>query len=123
QLTQRKADEASRAVKAIMKPETKPTQRAHGVWVLERLAALDDTTLRAGLDDKEGMVRVHSCRVLSERAKLSEMEHTVLLKRLADSDPNVQRAAADALGRHPESKNIRPLLDVLHSVPQADTHL
>jgi putative heme-binding domain-containing protein len=123
QLTQRSADETSKAVKAIMKPETKPTQRAHGVWVLERLASLDDATLHNAVEDKEAIVRVHACRVLSERAKLSEMEHELLLKRLKDTDPNVHRAAADALGRHPESRNIRPLLDVLHLVPSADTHL
>ena len=35
----------------------------------------------------------------------------------------MQRAAADALGRHPDPENIRPLLDLRQQVPADDTHL
>ena len=35
----------------------------------------------------------------------------------------MRRAAADALGRHPSTDNIDPLLKLRHAVPSADTHL
>ena len=123
QLAERQGAETIEAVKAAMKPESKATQRAHGLWVLERLGRLDESILKGAVTDREAIVRVHACRVLSERAKLSEAETVLLRNRLKDDDPNVIRAAADALGRHPQTQNIRPLLDALHAVSSQDTHL
>jgi putative heme-binding domain-containing protein len=42
---------------------------------------------------------------------------------LRDSDAFVQRAAADALGRHPQAENVQPLLELLSKVPEADNNL
>jgi len=35
----------------------------------------------------------------------------------------VQRNALDALGMHPATENVRPLLDAIRTAPKADTHL
>ncbi|MGH7224787.1 MAG: PVC-type heme-binding CxxCH protein, partial [Gemmataceae bacterium] len=69
-------------------------------------------------------MRVHVQRILSERPKLTPAQHDLALAALKDADANVQRAAADALGRHPNAeKNLRPLLALRHAVPKDDTHL
>src|SRR5262249_30743480 len=77
----------------------------------------------AAARDKVAGVRVHAQRVLAERPALSESQRALALAGLKDSDANVRRAAADALGRHPAPENVRPLLDLRHAVPADDTHL
>jgi putative heme-binding domain-containing protein len=42
---------------------------------------------------------------------------------LKDQNGHVRRAAADALAQHPDSQNVRPLLDARQDVPAGDTHL
>jgi putative membrane-bound dehydrogenase-like protein len=104
------------------KPAT-PTQWAHGIWVLERLGALDGATLAAAARHADRLPRVHARRVLAERPALPAAELGLALEGLKDADANVRRAAAEALGRHPDAANLRPLLALRHAVPAADTHL
>jgi putative heme-binding domain-containing protein len=98
-------------------------QWIHGLWVLERGGALKEELLTAGAKHPDRGVRVHAQRILSERTTLTPQQHTLALAALKDADAHVQRAAADALGRHPAAENIRPLLDLRHAVPGDDTHL
>jgi putative heme-binding domain-containing protein len=98
-------------------------QRAHGLWVLERCGELDDETLGKGIKDADHLVRVHAHRILSERPRLTPKQHGWALAGLADDNPHVRRAAADALGQHPSAENLRPLLALRHKVPAKDTHL
>ncbi|HEY7157977.1 MAG TPA: PVC-type heme-binding CxxCH protein [Gemmataceae bacterium] len=98
-------------------------QWMHGLWVLERGGALDEELLGKAAKHSDRGVRVHARRVLSERAKLTPEQHTLAVDGLTDADANVQRAAADALGRHADAENIRPLLDLRHAVAKDDTHL
>jgi putative heme-binding domain-containing protein len=100
-----------------------PFQRMHGLWVLERQGALDDSTLAAAISDPAPGVRVHAMRVLAERGGISASLHSLIVGRLTDSDAFVERTAAEALGTHPDPANIRPLLDLRHRVPSDDTHL
>jgi putative heme-binding domain-containing protein len=62
-------------------------------------------------------------RILSERPELSTSQHDLLVNTLKDDDAFVQRAAADALGRHPSAENLKPLLALRRGVPKEDTHL
>jgi putative heme-binding domain-containing protein len=128
QLVERGGKPGIEAVQAVMHvPEndsqTDAWRRVHGLWVLQRQGALEDSTLAAAAKDKDRAVRVHAQRVLAECGKWSASERGLVLAGLKDRDPNVQRAAADALGRHPEADNLRPLLDLRHAVPKEDTHL
>ncbi len=50
-------------------------------------------------------------------------QHALLLAALRDPDALVERAAVDALGRHPQFSNLRPLLDAREVCPTNDTHL
>jgi putative heme-binding domain-containing protein len=128
QLVERGGEEGIKAVRAKLPPTNKESlgsvwQRVHGLWVLERLGALKDDVLAATAKDEAVPVRVHAQRVLSERAKLTDGERALALAGLKDADANVQRSAADALGRHPLPENVRPLLDLRNRVPAEDTHL
>jgi putative heme-binding domain-containing protein len=123
QLADRADPGINEAVQAVMRPQASAWQRMHSLWVLERRHALDDQTLTAAAHDAEAGVRVHAQKVLSERKELSPALRGLAVAGLKDADAFVQRAAADALGRHPEAANIRPLLDRRHVVPAEDTHL
>jgi putative heme-binding domain-containing protein len=124
QLVERGGDEGRQAVRDLLSSEKASAwQWMHGLWVLERGVALEEELLTRGAKHKDRGVRVHTQRILSERVKRTPAQHALALSGLKDADANVQRAAADALGRHPDSDNIRPLLDLRHAVPKDDTHL
>jgi putative heme-binding domain-containing protein len=123
QLVERGGQPGIEAVRKLMQPKSNPWQRMHGLWVLDRQRMLDDKTLTAAAKDAESGVRVHAMRVLAEREAFPAALRELVLAGLKDSDAFVQRAAADALGRHPAPENLRPLLDLRHTVPADDTHL
>jgi putative heme-binding domain-containing protein len=100
--------------------------RAHALWVLERLGALEDDFAWKLSDDPAPLVRVHLLKALAERKTLS------LLRPLAgravrDGDPFVRRAAAEAIGLHPDydllASDVKRLVDLWESTPANDTHL
>jgi glucose/arabinose dehydrogenase/HEAT repeat protein len=102
-------------------------QRAHALWVIEQGApdGLDDALIKRLADDPAPLVRVHSLTILGERPYGKSSFHRIALVRskLADTDPSVRRAAADALGRHRQLENIEPLLRAWAETPSDDTHL
>src|SRR5207249_2123711 len=55
------------AVKPLLKADVPATPRAHALWVLERLGALDEVALRHAALSPELAVRVHGLRILAER--------------------------------------------------------
>lgn len=111
-------------VKMIDSKKANDWQVIHGLWVLYRFNALDPNLLAAAAHDSSRAVRVHVMRILSETPSLSDAQYSLLRNTLAnDPDGLVQRCAADALGRHPQLENIRPLLDALHWASSEDTHL
>src|SRR5262249_39131751 len=113
------------AVRAVMGPSGSMFQRIHSLWILERLAALDDEVLAGAADDDEREVRVHAMRVLAERKELTEEQRHLALTRLDDKgkDPFVLRCAADARGHRAEPDSVAPHLALGQSGPAADTHL
>ena len=98
-------------------------EQAHGLWVLERVGLLDEATLsaacRSPADPRARPCPAHRGREANLSPGLTRLARAAL----KDPDANVQRAAADALGRHPDPDNIRPLLDLRQHVPPDDTHL
>jgi putative membrane-bound dehydrogenase-like protein len=100
--------------------------RCHALWVLERCGALQPSTLAEATRDARAAVRIHAQRILAGRPNWTESEHAQALDELVDADANVSRAAADALGLHPDAENVRPLLALHHAVRADlpdDTHL
>src|ERR1043166_918373 len=100
-----------------------PFQRMHGLWILLRLDAIEPRLLAARAADPDRGVRVHAMRVLSEMPQWTAPQRELALAGLRDADPYLQRAAAAAVGRHPEAAQIRPLLDLRARVPAADAQL
>ena len=66
---------------------------------------------------------MHAMRLLSELREGGGLLAQIARKGLRDHDAQVRRAAADALGQHPEFDDIRPLLDLHQEAPKSDTHL
>jgi putative heme-binding domain-containing protein len=114
---------AVEAVRAALGSSEMPWQRVHGLWVLDRLGALDDEALEAYTRDPDPAVRVHAMRIIGERPRLSSSLRGRAVACLGDDTPLVRRQAAEALGRHPDPAQIRPLLALRQSAPDDDTHL
>ena len=107
-----------------------PWRRVHALWVLHRFGAVTDKTLAHAAADPDRAVRTHAMRTIAERGGArgprGDFENPAVKlarKGLSDTDPHVRRAAADALGRHPETGNIKPLLTLRESTASDDTHL
>jgi putative heme-binding domain-containing protein len=94
------------------------------MWVLYRLGAITPEEITAAAtDNSDRMIRAHAGHLLSELKTLTPQQHQLLLTMLKDADPLVQRNALDALGMHPATENVRPLLDAIRTAPKDDTHL
>ena len=123
QLVER-ADKASLATLAtLVLKEGNPWRRVHALWVLHRLAALDESTLEKAIATSDRALRVHAMRVLGEQPTITESLALAARQGLKDGDPLVRRAVAEALARHPDVENVRPLLELLPSAQPDDTHL
>ncbi len=99
-----------------------PLQRAHGLWVVERLRALGEPGAEALSRDSDLRVRVHLLKALAER-KAWTWEWRLARAALRDAEPAVRRAAVEALGLHPHADNVGPLLDLRDGVQPEDAHL
>ncbi|MEO7300261.1 MAG: PVC-type heme-binding CxxCH protein [Verrucomicrobiota bacterium] len=114
--------------KLLNSNEADSFQKVHGLWVLSRLNALNDSTESTELFsrlimDEDRLVRVHVMRVLSEKKSLEQCWTGLVIGRTQDTDPYVQRAAADALGRHVSADALAGLLALRARVPAEDSLL
>jgi putative heme-binding domain-containing protein len=128
EIVDRHADEAQTRVPAWMRRDapSSAVQRAHGLWICERLGVLDDGAIAELSKHAEPLVRVHLVKALAERTSWDggELDLAALVReRLGDDDAFVRRAAVEALARHPHAANIEPLLEVWRTAPADDTHL
>ena len=105
-------------------------RRAHGLWLAERRTpgGLSDESVERLAADPSRLVRVHLLKALAERENWSDsggkLDVAGLMRsKLSDDDAFVRRAAADALGRHPQVESIEPLLALWSGEPADDTHL
>ena len=123
ELVERVGHPAVSAVRSLFQGSSTAAQRAHGLWVLFRLGALKPADWKPLLNDSDPLVRVHAVRVLAEFPDLSDSIRVLVLSRLQDDDGFVQRAAAEALGRHPHQANVNDLLSAWHRADAADVQL
>ncbi len=111
-------------------------QCVHALWLLNRLDALEDSTLLAAAHDTAALIRLHAMRIAAERARAvstpagEKLHHgfsremdAAAVNAVDDRDPRVQRCAAETLGLRPRFEHLRPLLDLLHRVKSEDSHL
>ena len=97
-------------------------QKAHAMWVLERLGKLDDGILAAAVKAREKEVRVHAQRILAERKTWTAEHAGMCLTGSADLDPQVKLAAIEAIGKAPKSL-LAPALVVRHEVDPRDARM
>ncbi|MEQ8789580.1 MAG: c-type cytochrome [Pirellulaceae bacterium] len=128
EIVDRFPDEARRQIRRLLGAKATPEQRAHGVWICERLGMLDADLIRRLAHEPAAPPRVHLARALADRAewkpRADGIDIAALMREmLEDDNAFVRRAAADALARHPHDDNIGPLLALWDRTPQDDTHL
>jgi putative heme-binding domain-containing protein len=100
-----------------------PTQKAHALWVLYRLGALQpsDVALLAG--DADPLPRVHANRVLGELKQITTDQRQLLLTAMEkDADPLARRTAVEALRLHPDVVDVRPIIKAVAAAPAGDSH-
>jgi putative heme-binding domain-containing protein len=119
----KRVEDVVAAVRGIMRHEAPVRQRVHGLWVLQRLGAVDETTWQSAATDPDRELRVHHLKTLIEWSELPESARGLAIQALRDVDPFVRRAAAEALGAHPALANLRPLLALRQTTSADDTHL
>ena len=98
-------------------------ERVQILWLLWRNGQLDEPLIDGLANDKSTVVRIHLVKALAEtpvwNAKIGELVRTAI----QDSDPFVRRAAAEALGRHPDPANLQPLVQLWKSTDSKDVQL
>ena len=124
QLVDRGGAAAIAAVRAIMKPETPPRQRVHGLWVLERTGAMDDATLLACAGDADRELRVHSMKVLvtgltCAAALRSGPEPPERRRSIRSSCGRGSAGCTSLAGQHPAiARSVNPHLWMTHTYPR-----
>ncbi len=126
QLAERIGNAAVDPIKRLFGANSHPWQRAHGLWVLQRLGKLDEKSIRRLAGDADRRVRVHLLKALAERpdwAGETSAIHRLVKEKLSDPDAFVRRAAAEAFASHPSPANIQPLLKLWANTAEEDTLL
>ncbi len=123
QLSDRFGVAAVPSVREIALPSDDPHQVVHGLWVLHRLGQLTRTDIEQAVHHPHHLVRLHAMRMLAESPAGSDAHRKLMVAGLEDPEPLVRRAAADAMGRHPDAGALDPLLAALRSTPPDDVHL
>ena len=124
QLTDRIGADAVEPLKvALADRATTSRQYVHAMWALHRLGALTDDLLQSSLTNSDSLIRIHSLRVLVEKAPDNSF-YPSILQALTDSSPHVQRVATELLMKYPSVQSVDAALDVLHRTKEDfDNHL
>lgn len=98
-------------------------RRALAVRGLARLGRLADNSLARATDDPAPVVRVNLMKTLASMPGWDAARGDLVRAKLADNDPFVRRAAAEALAEHPERASIQPLVRAWIAAPSDDVQL
>jgi putative heme-binding domain-containing protein len=124
ELVDRVGKEAVKPLQKIARrSKTDPKQLVQTLWALYRLNALSDDLLLSAFRHPDAMVQVHAFKISANSPTLNERLLASTRQALTHKNPQVQRAAAEALGRHPDGKAFAPLVELINQVPEYDTHL
>lgn len=126
QLVDRGGDEAAdKLTKLLNDGSATPSQKVHGLWVMERLGKLinEELLLSVAESTDDPMVLAHCLRILFDRPSLPPRLETFALGLIEDENPNLRRAAAEVLGAHADPEHLRPLLRLRQETVAEDDHL
>jgi putative heme-binding domain-containing protein len=132
--------QAVQEVEAAATGPANPQQQVHALWLLHRIEESLPETLVEAARSKDRLVRVHAQRIarsIFHQVSLGSLDrgetdihhisaaHEIATLGLKDSDPLVQRCAAEAIAFHQvdSSRIVLQLLDVRARVATNDTHL
>ena len=97
--------------------------RSLAIRGLGLLGVLDGPTAARVAEDPAAIVRVHLVRALDASPGWDAARGEMVRARLADTDPFVRRAAAEAIAAHPEPASIVPLLRAWAAASADDVQL
>ena len=98
-------------------------ERVQLLWLLWRNEKLDDSLVQQLSRDPAAVVRIHLLKSLGETEPWLESYARIAREALRDKDPFVRRAAADALGRHPDPVNLQPLVKLWKTTSSEDANI
>jgi putative heme-binding domain-containing protein len=98
-------------------------RRAFAVRGLARLGRLTGDSLTRATNDPAPVVRVYLVKALAAMPGWDAARSDLVRAKLADTDPFVRRAAAEALAEHPEPASIQPLVRAWLAAPSDDVQL
>jgi hypothetical protein len=122
QLSDNRFDVSAETLRAASR-DSDSQRRTHALWVLHRRGEIGEQDITIAAKDADARVRVHAMRLLSETAEWSANLSAATVSALADTSPLVRRAAADAIGQHPDAAYVDPLLRTLEETVEKDVHL
>lgn len=94
-----------------------------GLWILYRLQSLPDDILASALKSSDPIIQLHALRVLGEMNKVSEDQRRLAVLALSNSNPHVQRIAAELMGKMPKPGNIEFVVNTNVQAANGDSHL
>ena len=108
---------------ALRAPGAGEHRRARSVRALGLLGLLDAETVRSAATDESRLVRVHLVKAAESLAGGDPVHGRLIRERLADVDPFVRRAAAEALVGHAAIDAVGDLLATLRTTAVQDSQL
>lgn len=123
QLSERIGISGAESIKAMVDRENASTREyIHGLWVLQRIGALNDNLIKSSASHDDPVVRLHTMRILAERQLGDQASFDLVRTALDDKDPHVKRAATELLVKFPEMASLERALAERKNVPDEDTH-
>ncbi len=123
QLSDRIGQRGVEPLRRVLNDATSSVARVHAMWTLHRLGTLTTSEIERLANASQPLVRQHAMRALAEAADVTASDRRIAITALADDDPGVRRAAADAVGQHPDVRAIKPLIDAYHGAASDDVQL
>lgn len=98
-------------------------EHVQAMWLLWRSGKLTNALIQKFATNAAAVVRIHLIKLLGEIAEWSPEQAGLVRDAARDADPFVRRAAAEALGRHPDSANLQTLVHLWKSTATEDVQL
>lgn len=124
QLAERIGQPAVEPVIALInKSNVSVNEYVHALWVLQRLNALTPDIIQRSSTHSDATIRLHTLRVLAERADRGVASYGIAQKAMTDQDPHVQRAAVELMAQFVTLNSVEQILAQRKKTPDFDSHL
>lgn len=114
---------AERVLQQLNAEQAGAREKSLLLWVLHRVDALDDATLKKYAGDADPLLRLHALRIIAERKSPSKDWREIAYVSLGDQDPHVRRVATEILQQFPDMESVEKLIGFRQSIPETDNHM